>query len=89
MDVAASAPWVEGVETRGVRTHFYLNNPLFKAQLQSEIMPKLLAKSIVKPNKIKFVEGKTLLERAQKALDALRRKQASGERLVWRIAGDD
>ncbi|RAL64297.1 hypothetical protein DID88_002189 [Monilinia fructigena] len=68
MDVKASAPWIEGVEIRGVRTHFYLNNPLFKAKLQSEIMPTLLGKGIVKPNKIKIVEGKTLLERAQRHL---------------------
>jgi hypothetical protein len=49
-------------------------------------MPTLLAEGIVKPNKVKIVEGKTLLERAQKAMDSLRRKQQSGERLVWRIA---
>jgi hypothetical protein len=49
-------------------------------------MPTLLAEGIVKPNKVKIVEGKTLLERAQKAMDALRRKEQSGERLVWRIS---
>ncbi|KAI9645642.1 hypothetical protein NHQ30_006384 [Ciborinia camelliae] len=52
-------------------------------------MATLLAKGLVQPNKIRIVEGKTLLERAQKALDALRRKEASGERLVRRIAGDE
>lgn len=52
-------------------------------------MPTLLAKGTVQPNRIKVVEGKTMLERAQKALDALRRKEASGERLVWRIAEEE
>jgi hypothetical protein len=44
-----------------------------------------LAEGVIKPNKVKIIEGKTLLERAQKAMDMLRRKEVSGERLVWRI----
>ncbi len=49
-------------------------------------MPTLLAEGVVAPNKQRIIEGKTLLERAQKAMDALRRKEVSGERLVWRVA---
>lgn len=49
-------------------------------------MPKLLAEGIVKPNRFRIVEGKTMLERAQNALDLLRRKEVSAERLVWRVA---
>lgn len=56
--------------------------------LQPEIMPTLLAKGVVRPNRQKVVEGATLLERAQKALDMLRRKEVSGERLVWKVAED-
>lgn len=63
-----------------------VQNEFFKDNLQSVIMPTLLAEGVVKPNKVKIVEGKTLLERAQKAMDLLRRKQQSGERLVWRVA---
>ena len=63
-----------------------LQNKLFAKSLQPEIMPALLADGVVKPNRQRLVEGKTLLERAQKALDALRRKEVSGERLVWRVS---
>jgi hypothetical protein len=49
-------------------------------------MPAMLAQGIVKPNKQRIVEGPTLLARAQAALDILRRKEVSGERLVWRVA---
>lgn len=49
-------------------------------------MPAMLAGGIVKPNAQRVVEGKTLLERAQKAIDALRQREVSGERLVWRVA---
>lgn len=58
----------------------------FKSHLQPTIIPTLLAEGVVKPNKQRIVEGKTLLERAQKALDTLRNKAVSGERLVWRIS---
>ena len=61
-------------------------NELFKKKLQPEIMPTLLAEGIVKPNRQKIVEGATMVERAQKAIDMLRRKEPSGERLVWRVA---
>lgn len=63
-----------------------IQNPLWKEKLQSEIMPRFLAEGIVKPNKFRIIEGDTLLERAQRAMDALRRKEQSGERLVWRVA---
>lgn len=49
-------------------------------------MPTLLEQGIVKPNKYRVIEGETLLQRAQGAMDALRRKEASGERFVWRIS---
>ncbi|TVY75771.1 Deshydrogenase mlcG, partial [Lachnellula suecica] len=47
MDVGASAPWADGVDARGVQTHFYLDNELFKEKLQSEIMPTLLGEGFV------------------------------------------
>ena len=49
-------------------------------------MPTLLAEGIVKPNKQKVIEGATLLERAQNALDTMRRKEVHREKLVWRVA---
>ena len=48
-------------------------------------MPAMLSQGIVKPNKQRVVEGKTLLVRAQTALDTLRRKEVSGAKLVWRV----
>lgn len=49
-------------------------------------MYMMLKEGIVVPQKQKIVEGPTLLERAQKAMDMLRRKEASMERLVWRVS---
>jgi hypothetical protein len=58
----------------------------FKELLQSAIILQLLAEGVIKPNRQKIVEGETLLERAQNALNMLRKKEASAERLVWRVS---
>lgn len=60
-------------------------NSYFKTHLQPIIMLSLLGLSVVKPNRHRIIEGRTLLERAQKTLDMLRRKEVSAERLVWSI----
>lgn len=62
-----------------------MQNEFFKEKLMSEIVPALVAQGVVKPNKYRVVEGATVLERAQKALDLLRQRAVSGERLVWKI----
>lgn len=49
------------------------------------IIPYFLEKGLVAPLKARIVEGKDMLDRAQKALDLLRERQVSGERLVWKI----
>lgn len=57
--------------------------------MQPEIVPALLRDGVVSPNRYRVVEGATAVERAQKAVDILRNKEVSGERLVWRIADTD
>ncbi|KAL1891841.1 hypothetical protein Sste5346_007385 [Sporothrix stenoceras] len=86
MDTQGVVKWADGVEARGVRTHFYEDDAFFKEHLQSTVVPELLATGVVKPNKQRIVEGATLLERAQEAMNLLRRKEASAERLVWRVS---
>lgn len=86
MDVDEGVSWADGVNRRGVRTHFYLENQFLADKLQPEIMPTLLERGVIQPNEQVIVEGDTLLERAEKALSKLRNKEVSGARLVWRIA---
>jgi len=85
MDVGGFG-WKRGVKARGVRTHFYLDDEFLAKHLQTEIMPAMLISGAVTPNRVMIVEGETLLERAEKALDLLRRKVPSAERLVWRVS---
>jgi NADPH:quinone reductase-like Zn-dependent oxidoreductase len=86
MDVKRCAYWQSGVEAVGVRTHFYLENKFLADKLQPEIMPTLLGNGIVEPNEQVIVEGKTMLERAERALSMLRDKKISGARLVWKVS---
>ena len=86
MDVKKCVHWQSAVEAVGVRTHFYLENKFLADKLQPEIMPTLLGNGIVEPNEQVIVEGKTMLERAEKALSMLRDKKISGARLVWKVS---
>lgn len=78
--------WKEGVVLKNVRTFFYAENKFYRDHLQPEIVPALLEQGIIQPNKQKVIEGDTLLERAQTALNLLRSRAPSGEKLVWRVA---
>lgn len=65
-------------------------NEFFKDKLQPEIVPALLREGVVVPNRYRVIEGRDVVERAQRALGVLRRREVSGERLVWRVAeGED
>ncbi|KAK0718927.1 hypothetical protein B0T21DRAFT_414950 [Apiosordaria backusii] len=81
--------WKQGVEVRGVRTLNYEDNEFYRDKLQPEIIPALLAQGFIQPNRTRVVEGATLLERAQNALQLLRDQAPSGERLVWRVSEDE
>ncbi|EIN13304.1 GroES-like protein [Punctularia strigosozonata HHB-11173 SS5] len=85
LDEGAFAP---GVHVRLVRTHFYEKNEWFRDHLQPELLPALLEKGLIKPNKIRVVEGSTPLERLQNAIDSLANGAVSGEKLVVRIGED-
>jgi hypothetical protein len=61
-------------------------NEFLAKHLQSDIMPAMLASGAIKPSRTRLVEGETLLVRATKALDLLRSRAPSGERLVWRVS---
>ncbi|KAI0426711.1 GroES-like protein [Xylaria sp. FL1042] len=87
MDASDSVAWATGVHVSGVRTHFYWKNEMFREKLQTEIMPALLAQGIVKPNRYRIAEGRTLLERATNGLNAMR-QGASGEKVIWRVADE-
>jgi hypothetical protein len=63
-------------------------NETFKEHLQSDIIPSLLKDGVITPNKQRLVEGHSLLERVQKSIDLLRRRDPSGEKLVFKVFDD-
>jgi hypothetical protein len=89
MDVQKAANWVAAVDVVGVRTHFYLDNNFLAGHLQLTHHASGAAARNGQMSEQTIVEGRTLLERAEKALALLRRKELSGARLVWRVAEED
>ncbi|KAF7506987.1 hypothetical protein GJ744_011011 [Endocarpon pusillum] len=82
-DVQSSADWADGVDVVGVRTHFYTDNSFHAEHLQPSIMPAMLGRGIVKPNRQRIVEGAKMLDRAQRALDTLRRKENANNAFLF------
>ncbi|KAK4170136.1 chaperonin 10-like protein [Cladorrhinum sp. PSN259] len=90
MDAAGlKLDWADGAVVRGVRTFLYEQNTFFKEHFHRDIMPTLLEQGVVEPNPQRLIEGKTVLERAHNALNLLRSRAPSGEKLVWRVADDE
>lgn len=57
----------------------------FKDIMAPEVVPFLLEKGLVRPNKHRVVDGEGLLERVENALTLVRRQAVSGERLVVKV----
>ncbi|PRP84555.1 hypothetical protein PROFUN_05890 [Planoprotostelium fungivorum] len=73
----------EGVQVKGVRTHFYDKEPgPVRERLQPEVMPRLLSQGIIRPNSVRTVEGEDPPQRFERALDEIRGAKVSGEKLV-------
>lgn len=56
-----------------------------KENLTSKILPDLLAKGLVKPDRIRLLREGTLKERVEVGLDLLRNNKISGEKVVVQI----
>ncbi|POS77088.1 alcohol dehydrogenase [Diaporthe helianthi] len=52
------AQWNEGVDLRGVKTHFYQDDDYFKYHLQLDIVPVLVEEGLLGPNKQRLMEGR-------------------------------
>lgn len=65
--------------------HSHVQNEYLKKELQPNIITSLLANGLIKPNKVREIQGTTLLERVNEGLVALR-KGTSGERIVIRVS---
>ncbi|KAH8100045.1 GroES-like protein [Cristinia sonorae] len=76
----------DGIESIAVGTKYYQKNERMKRDLQLKIIPSLLGRGLIKPNRYREVKGESLLEKVTEAVDLLRRGAVSGERLVFRVA---
>jgi len=77
-----------GVELIPIGTRLYQANEYLKRELQPRIVPDLLSRGLIKPNRFRELQGATLLENVTTAIDSLRRGEIGGERLVYKVAKD-
>ena len=54
--------------------------------MSPEVVPYLVQKGLVRPNKHRVVDGDSLLDKVEKALTLIRKGAVSGERLVVKVS---
>ncbi|KAK0500854.1 chaperonin 10-like protein [Armillaria luteobubalina] len=79
------SPFPKSVSVRGVRTFLYQENAFQKENVMPKILPKLLEKGLIQPNRVQLLDQGTFKERVVAGLDLLRHNKVSGEKLVVKI----
>ncbi|KAK7464406.1 hypothetical protein VKT23_006570 [Stygiomarasmius scandens] len=77
----------QGTKIIGVRTFFYAQDEFLRENLMPKILPTLLEKGIIKPNKIRLLDERfgSFKDRVGAGLDLLRNNQISGEKVVVKV----
>ncbi|SJL15756.1 related to Zn-dependent oxidoreductases [Armillaria ostoyae] len=79
------SPFSKSVNVRGVRTFLYQEDAFQKENVMPRILPELLERGIIQPNRIHLLDQGTFKERVAVGLDLLRHNKVSGEKLVVKI----
>jgi hypothetical protein len=56
-----------------------------KENLLPKILPQLLTDELIQPSRVRLIQDGTFNERAEEALDLIRRNKVSGEKVVIRV----
>jgi NADPH:quinone reductase-like Zn-dependent oxidoreductase len=78
-------PFEKSVKVLGVRTFLYQQNEYLKEKLMPEILPQLLEKGVITPNRTRLFDQGTFLERTLAALQFVRSGKVSGEKVVVKV----
>ncbi|KAK0214253.1 chaperonin 10-like protein [Armillaria nabsnona] len=78
-------PFPKSVNVHGVLTFQYQEDAFQKENVMPRILPELLEKGIIQPNRIHLLDQGTFKERVAVGLDLLRHNKVSGEKLVVKI----
>jgi len=74
-----------GVTIVPVSTFNFQQDEYVRENLMPKILPELLQKRLVQPNKVRLIRDGTLKERVLEGLDLLRNNKISGEKVVVQI----
>jgi len=80
-------PFPKTVKVIGVKTFTYHTNEYLKDNLMPKILPDLLAKGHIEPNRMRLLDNKqtSLRERAEQGIELLRENKVSGEKVIVKI----
>ncbi|KAK0466201.1 chaperonin 10-like protein [Desarmillaria tabescens] len=82
-------PFPKSVNVCGVRTFLYqelfVKNGFQKENVMPKILPELLEKGIIQPNRVHLLDEGSFKDRVAVGLDLLRHNKVSGEKLVVKI----
>ncbi|KAH8830960.1 GroES-like protein [Flagelloscypha sp. PMI_526] len=68
-----------------VRTFLYQNDKFMREKLMPEVLPELLEKGLIEPNRVKLLDQGSWLERVTIGLNLLRNNKVSGEKVVVKV----
>ncbi|KAK0466197.1 chaperonin 10-like protein, partial [Desarmillaria tabescens] len=78
-------PFPKSVNVRGVRTFLYQENVFQKENVMPKILPELLEKGIIQPNRVHLLDQGSFKDRVAVGLELLRHNKVSGEKVVVKI----
>ncbi|KAH7886274.1 chaperonin 10-like protein [Phlebopus sp. FC_14] len=79
-------PFKKGrVKVVGVKAYGFQENKYLKAKLMPEILPQLLGKGLIKPDKARVFNEGSFMQRVEKALELLRSGEVSREKVVVKV----
>ncbi|KAJ7068866.1 chaperonin 10-like protein [Mycena belliarum] len=83
-----TSPFAPETRIAYVRTFLYRDNAYMKENLMPKILPELLAKGIITPNRIRLLDEGSFEQRVAAGLDLLRNNKVSGEKVVVKVLKD-
>ncbi|KAG6911276.1 hypothetical protein DXG01_002115 [Tephrocybe rancida] len=79
-------PFSLEVKLLAVKTFLAFQDPYLRDNLATKIIPSLLEKGIIEPNRVRLMDQGSFKDRVEQGLDLLRNNKISGEKVVIKVA---
>ncbi|KAG6911275.1 hypothetical protein DXG01_002114 [Tephrocybe rancida] len=78
-------PFSREVKLLAVRANLAFQDPYLRDNLATKIIPSLLEKGIIEPNRVRLMDQGSFKDRVEQGLDLLRNDKISGEKVVVKV----